>query len=179
MNIFNIYYLFLKVLGGVSKIIFLNRYTAGKNFKLYFGGGIAGNREKIIIGNNVELYGWLISDGGTIIIGDNTKIHKNTIIRSMDRIEIGSFCDIANDVYIQDHNSMSLNYIERRSISGLIINKPIKIGNDVWIGRRSMILKGVSLPDKSIVAAGSVVTKGSERAALLAGNPAKIIRLLE
>jgi acetyltransferase-like isoleucine patch superfamily enzyme len=54
--------------------------------------------------------------------------------------------------------------------------EPIKIGNHVWIGMNSTILKGVTLGDNSIVAAGSVVTKSFPNNVLIAGVPAKIIK---
>ena len=52
----------------------------------------------------------------------------------------------------------------------------IKIGNHVWIGANVTILKGVSIGDGSIVAAGSVVTKSIPEACLAAGVPAKVIK---
>lgn len=54
--------------------------------------------------------------------------------------------------------------------------KPIHIGNDVWIGARSIIMDGVSIGDGAIVAAGSVVTKDVPPYAVVGGSPAKIIK---
>ena len=56
---------------------------------------------------------------------------------------------------------------------------PIKIGNDVWIGCNSIILKGVTIGDGAIVAAGSVVTKDVPDYAVVGGAPAKVIRFLD
>ncbi|MFA6329459.1 MAG: acyltransferase [Candidatus Micrarchaeia archaeon] len=183
MGIVDAVYSARKLAGKASKLLFLNKYTAGKNFTLYLGGGIIGSKDKIIIGNNVSLHGWLISDGGKIIVGDNTTIHQGAVIRAMDCVKIGTHADIGSEAYIQDHNSMSLDPKERRETtrkSGKvnIAYSSVTLGNDVWIGRRAMIMKGVSLPDASIVAAGAVVTKGSDRPALFAGNPARIVRYL-
>ena len=52
---------------------------------------------------------------------------------------------------------------------------PIKIGNDVWIGAKAMILKGVTIGDGAIIAAGSIVTKNVESNAVYGGMPAKKI----
>jgi len=180
------YYFLLGFLGKFSKFFFRNNFSAGKNFELFFGGGVIGNKHNIIIGNNVRLFGWLISDGGKIIIKDNTTIHRNTIIRAREQIEIGEYCDIAGEVYIQDHNSMPLNYLDRMKHArgtpwpaGEILHKAVKIGNNVWIGRRVMIMKGVTIGDRSIIGAGAVVTQDVPSDAIAVGNPAKIVKFLK
>jgi maltose O-acetyltransferase len=53
---------------------------------------------------------------------------------------------------------------------------PVKIGNDVWIAPKCIILKGVSIGDAAVIAAGSVVTKDVPPRTIVAGNPAKIVR---
>jgi len=54
--------------------------------------------------------------------------------------------------------------------------KPVNIGNDVWIGRSAIVLSGVNIGDGAVVGAGSVVTKDVPPYAIVAGNPAKLIR---
>lgn len=54
--------------------------------------------------------------------------------------------------------------------------RKVTIGNDVWIGQRVMIMPGVTIGDGSIVGAASVVTKDVPDYAIVAGNPARIIR---
>jgi maltose O-acetyltransferase len=56
---------------------------------------------------------------------------------------------------------------------------PIKIGNNVWINFNSIILKGVTIGDGSIIAAGAVVTKDIPPFVMVAGNPARIIKHLD
>ena len=170
------YYKLLLLLGYLKKILVVNQFSSGKNFKLFFTGGIIGSKEKIVIGDNVSLHGWLISDGGKIKIKENTVIHKGTIIRAMNYIEIGKNCDIGGDCYIQDHNSMSLNYLDRRKHAGEILNSPIHIGDDVWIGRRVTVLKGVTIGDRGIIGTNAVVAKSVPRDTTAVGNPAKPIK---
>ena len=170
------YYSVLELLGRLITVYLRNHFTAGRNFRLYLGGGVIGNKNTIFVGNNVRLFGWLISDGGKIIIEDNSIIHRNAVIRAIERIEIGGHCDISREVYIQDHNSMSLNYLDRRNCNGEILHEPVEIGNDVWIGRRAMIMKGVIIGDRAIIAAGAVVTHNVPSDAIAAGNPAKIVK---
>lgn len=73
---------------------------------------------------------------------------------------------------------LSLDWSERRS-GAAGIAKPIKIGDDVFIGARAIILKGVEIGKCSIVGARSVVTKSVPPYCVVAGNPAKVIRELE
>ncbi|MNW06569.1 putative acetyltransferase [compost metagenome] len=61
-------------------------------------------------------------------------------------------------------------------IEGTVSTKPIVIGDEVWIGCKSIILKGVTIGNGAVVAAGSVVTKDVEPYTLVAGIPAKVIK---
>jgi maltose O-acetyltransferase len=54
--------------------------------------------------------------------------------------------------------------------------RPVTIGNDVWIGTRTIILPGVSIGNHCIIGAGSIVTRSVPDCAIVGGNPAKIIR---
>jgi chloramphenicol O-acetyltransferase type B len=58
-----------------------------------------------------------------------------------------------------------------------MVGAPVTIGNDVWIGARVIVLPGVQIGDQAIVGAGAVVTKDVEPLAIVAGNPARVIRL--
>lgn len=59
---------------------------------------------------------------------------------------------------------------------GMAEAKPVTVGDDVWIGQRALILPGVSIGTGAIVAAGSVVTRDVPPFAVVAGNPAKVIK---
>ena len=63
--------------------------------------------------------------------------------------------------------------------SGLEYARPIRIGHDVWIGGGAIILPGVTVGDKSVIGAGSVVTHDVPAANVVVGNPARIIRALD
>ena len=62
--------------------------------------------------------------------------------------------------------------------SGLESVSPIRIGNDVWIGGGALVLPGVTIGDRSIVGAGSVVVHNVPPDSLVVGNPARIVRTL-
>lgn len=57
-------------------------------------------------------------------------------------------------------------------------NSPIHIGQHLWIGLNSIILKGIKIGDKSIIAAGSVATSAIPAGVIAGGNPAKVIRTI-
>lgn len=193
INPYCIYHFFMFNLGG-NLVKYLNarrNCLYGKDTHFFLGGGIineTGFKKNIRIGNNVAMKGWLIAMGeGTINIGDYTQIHPRTILKAIDKIEIGKYCNIASDVYIEDHNSHSTDYLERRKElleeknldKRRVISKPIRISDDVWICRRAMIYKGVTIGNGAIVAAGAVVIHDVPPHSIVAGNPAKVVKSLK
>lgn len=114
--------------------------------------------------------------GFNISIGKNFYANFNTTLLDVCPITIGDHCMFAPNVQLYT----ATHPIEpRKRKSGLEYGRPIVIGNNVWIGGNSVILPGVTLGDNVVVGAGSVVTKSFPENCVLAGNPAKIIRLVE
>ena len=137
------------------------------------------------------------TDEGNISIGDRVHI-GNSMFISRDSIIIEDDVTIAWDCILYDHNSHSANWNERKNDTiqeyfdvkhGLspISNKnwsvvkkaPIHICSKAWIGVGCKILKGVTIGEGAIVAAGSVVVKDVESWTLVGGNPACFIRKIE
>lgn len=102
-------------------------------------------------------------------IGSHASIGNRTEIHCGKEISIGDNCIIAWDVVIMDWDYHKLN-------SRISVRKPVHIEDNVWIGCRAIILKGVRIGKGSIIAAGSVVTKDVPSNTLVAGNPAKIVK---
>lgn len=129
---------------------------------------------KLVINGSVTLCegAKIITKRGGVKICTHSYINGATIDCS-NSIEIGEYCAIAQGAIIKDS--------DEHAIVDELGNKneytqPIIIGNKVWIGTNAIILKGVTIGDGAIVAAGAVVTKDVPAHALVAGVPAKVIR---
>ena len=123
-----------------------------------------------------------------IAIGDRTFVGASTII-SAQEIKIGNDVLVSWGCYLIDHNSHSTDYNNRKDdvvnwAKGQkdwtnVISKSIEIKDKAWIGFNSIILKGVTVGEGAIVGAGSVVTHDVPPYAIVAGNPARIIRMID
>lgn len=110
-----------------------------------------------------------------ISLGDHSGIGVNALISS--HVTIGNDVMMGPDCIILTANhSMERNGIPMR-LQGHESFRPVVIGNDVWIGARVIILPGVKIGDGAVIGAGSVVTKDVEPYSVVAGNPAKRIRM--
>ena len=109
-----------------------------------------------------------------IEIGNGNMFNNNVSIIANERIVIGSGCQIGDLVAIYDCDFHEINPATRNRSPGL--TQPVQIGNNVWLGSRVMVLKGVSIGDNSVIAAASVVSKSIPANYIAAGCPAEIIR---
>lgn len=114
-----------------------------------------------------------------LIIGNHVMITDYVQISCANRIEIGDHVLMGQSVYISDnsHGDANASAIGVPPLDRKLATKgPIKIGNNVWIGRCSTILSGITIGDNAIIGANSVVTKDVPANAVVAGVPAKILR---
>lgn len=103
-------------------------------------------------------------------IGNGTYLNRNTIVVAVGSVKIGIDCRIAWDVVIMDSDLHPVDENDQPTVS-----EPILIEDKVWIGCRSIILKGVTIGRGAIIAAGSVVTKSVPPNVIVAGVPARIV----
>jgi acetyltransferase-like isoleucine patch superfamily enzyme len=105
-------------------------------------------------------------------IGEGTEIGDRTLINVSQRVEIGARCSISWDCEITDTDFHQVILIDGQQPA---ITEPVVIEDEVWIGSRCLILKGVTIGHHSVVAAGSVVRHNMPPYSLVAGNPARRI----
>ena len=112
---------------------------------------------------------------GSISLGNYILISPGTSIRSAESIDIGDSTMIASDVVITDSDWHGI--YDRTDY--VATPKPVKIHKNVWIGERSIILKGTQIGENSIIGAGSVVHGDIPPNSIYAGNPAKEVKKLD
>jgi acetyltransferase-like isoleucine patch superfamily enzyme len=167
----------------------LHKHGVAYGKKLRGSPCIIKNKGRIELGENVilksypdgELYktGLMAHlDSSLIKIGDNCSLN-GTVIHSRNAVIIGNNCMFGPGVIILDNDSHNTSIDPERRRRGEISDSPVIIGNNVWVGMRSIIMKGVHIGDNSIVAAGSIVTKNVPQSSLFGGNPATLIRKLD
>jgi len=138
---------------------------------------ILGNNHTIYIGKNC-----LCNKGGTITIVDNNcsliigeestfnGVFSIALAESNSKIEIGRDCMFGDDIDILTSDFHSI--IAQKSNQRINYAKNVAIGNHVWIGSHSILLKGTSVPENSVVSTGSVVTRPFKtKGIIIGGNP--------
>ena len=145
------------------------------------------------IGNHVSCYAgcsFAVGENGTCSIGDFTLLN-GAFVMAEERIEIGSHCLIAWNVGIADSDFHPISAAQRRLDAEALAPyysarparpplhaAPVRIHDNVWIGMNAIVLKGVTIGENAIVAAGSVVARDVPANVVVAGNPARIVREL-
>lgn len=175
----------------LNKIVFTVSKVSYRKFKIN-GIVFVRNYGKIQIGNNFEansggvfnpiggdtVLRMIVNSQGNLYIGDNVGISNSTIV-CWDSVIVESYVYIGGGCKIWDTNFHSLDPVERRHLGDKDVNTaPIRIKKYAFIGGGSIILKGVTIGENSIVAAGSVVVKDIPDNEIWGGNPAKFIKKL-
>jgi acetyltransferase-like isoleucine patch superfamily enzyme len=152
------------------------------------------NPRAAVIGNHVSCYAgcsFAIGENGRCAIGDFTLLN-GALIMAEERIDIGSYCIVSWNVGIADSDFHPLEpaqrLIDAQALAPFFQNRPprpklktapVKISDNVWIGMNAVILKGVTIGENSVVAAGAVVTKSIPPNTVVAGNPAVPVKTFQ
>ncbi len=170
----------------------------GKDLQVYNKLYITGARGNIQIGDNFtftsgdclnpicrNIRGCIFTQHQTsiITIGDNVGI-SSACLWVKEKLTIGNNVNIGGNCLIIDTDSHQIDFLARRgekkpqkgNLYTTIQSAPIIIEDDVWIGANTIILKGVTIGARSVIGAGSVVTKNIPSDCIAAGNPCKVIK---
>jgi acetyltransferase-like isoleucine patch superfamily enzyme len=172
---------------------FYLRIPYGKNLEVYGFVNIRCPGGGITIGNDVQLISssWrctastltapvrlrTIDPGAYIYLGDKCGLNGTSLTCRSTSITISPGVMFGPNCIVMDSDFHAIWPIEQRKLSpGYEGDDKVFIGENVWVGANSIILKGVSIGENSVIGAGSVVTKSFPANALIAGNPAKLIK---
>jgi acetyltransferase-like isoleucine patch superfamily enzyme len=118
----------------------------------------------------------------TVSVGDRTEFSNNVAVVANQLVRIGTDCLIGDLVRIFDSDFHELDpelrlHRRQRAVSQALVS-PTVIGDNVWLGSRVLVMRGTSIGDHSVIAAGAVVSGDIPARALAGGVPARVIRAL-
>ena len=128
-------------------------------------------------GKNIKIEPDLRCDYGyNVHVGENFFANFDCTFLDVCEIRIGDNCFIAPGVHVYTATH-PIDPVER--IAGTEFGKPVSIGDNVWIGGRSVINPGVNIGSNVVIASGAIVTKDVPDNVVIGGNPARIIKTIE
>lgn len=161
----------LQIPGKVSWLIEGSKLNIGDNFYLSSGNGV----NPIASNLQADVY---VEPGAALTIGNNVGM-SSTRLWIHESVRIGNNVKIGGCVLITDTDAHPMDYMACRSSTEGTKSAPVVIEDDVWIGAHCIILKGITIGARSIIGAGSVVTKSIPADCVAAGNPCKVIKSLK
>jgi acetyltransferase-like isoleucine patch superfamily enzyme len=167
-------------IGRDVHLIGLPMVTCVRKSKIYIGAKstLISSSHYTPLGINHPVVLRTIQPGARVNIGERVGISGGSICAAQS-IEIGPDTLLGANVTVTDTDFHSLNPHTRSAADFTQIGvAPVKIGAHVFIGTNSVILKGVTIGDNSIIGAGSIVTKSIPANVIAVGNPCRVIRAL-
>lgn len=112
---------------------------------------------------------------------------SSAVLRIREKLTIGNNVNLGGNCIIYDTDAHQLDYLARRGerpanpgdVQTCVQSAPVTIEDDVWVGANCIILKGVTIGARSVIGAGSVVTRSIPADSIAAGNPCRVIRKME
>ncbi len=109
--------------------------------------------------------------GGVIEIGNRVFINYGTSISAHHLVKIGNRCQIGNYSLLMDND-----YHQVGNLQEVGLSKPVILEDDVWLGARVIVLKGVTIGQGAVIGAGSVVTRNIPPHSVAVGSPARVVK---
>jgi acetyltransferase-like isoleucine patch superfamily enzyme len=123
---------------------------------------------------------WLTAPGSARIrIGSGTFLIMGVMIASLELVEIGNHCMLANGCFVSDAAHRFDDPVKPVPWQGFTTKGPTRIGDNVWCGVNVVVTSGVTIGERSVIGANSVVTTNIPPHSIAAGAPARVLRTIE
>ncbi|HEY8764289.1 MAG TPA: acyltransferase [Solirubrobacteraceae bacterium] len=123
---------------------------------------------------------WITAPGAARVrIGSGTFLNQGVMVTSLALVEIGDHCMFANGCFISDAAHRFDDPDQPVPWQGFRSKGPTRIGDNVWCGAHVVITSGVTIGERSVIGANSVVTRDIPPFSIAAGSPAKVLRKIE
>jgi acetyltransferase-like isoleucine patch superfamily enzyme len=123
---------------------------------------------------------WLTAPGeARIRIGSGTFLNLGVMVASMNLVEIGDHCMFANGCFITDGSHRFDDPNLPVTWQGFTTKGPTRIGDNVWCGANVVVTTGVTIGERCVIGANSVVTESIPPYSIAAGAPARVLRQIE
>jgi acetyltransferase-like isoleucine patch superfamily enzyme len=120
---------------------------------------------------------WITAPGAARVrIGEGTFLNLNVMVASVELVEIGSHCMFANGCFVTDGNHRFDDPSRPVTWQGFTTKGPTKIGDNVWCGANVVITSGVTIGERCVIGANSVVTTDLPAGSIAAGAPARVLK---
>jgi acetyltransferase-like isoleucine patch superfamily enzyme len=123
---------------------------------------------------------WITAPGAArITIGEGTFLNLNVMVAAMELVEIGSHCMFANGCFVTDASHRFDDPDRPITWQGFSSKGPTRIGDNVWCGAHVVVTSGVTIGERCVIGANSVVTDDIPAYSIAAGVPARVLRRIE
>lgn len=186
----------IKIVGTGNKLLNKNTYMRRCKVVIHGSGNVIdlGQAANYLTGCNIYIYGnynvihlgernvflkadlYIEDDGSKITFGSRNRILGFTHVAACEgkSVSFGDGCLFSTDVIFRNTDSHAI--LDNESGERINPAKPIKIGDRVWFGNKTTILKGVTIEDDCVVATGAIVTRDVPANSIVAGVPAKVVK---
>jgi acetyltransferase-like isoleucine patch superfamily enzyme len=137
---------------------------------------------RLTIGANTlfEPHVWITApDAARVTIGTGTFLNIGVMVASMELVEIGDHCMFANGCFVTDANHRFSDPDKPITWQGFDSKGPTRIGDNVWCGAHVVVTSGVTIGERCVIGANSVVTTDIPPFSIAAGVPARVLRTIE
>jgi acetyltransferase-like isoleucine patch superfamily enzyme len=125
----------------------------------------------------LEPHVWLTGSApARIRIGAGSFLNLGVMVAAVDSVEIGAHCMLANGCFVTDGNHRFDDPVEPVPWQGFTSKGPTRLGDNVWLGAHVVVTSGVTIGERSVVGANSVVTADLPPFSIAAGSPARVLR---